>query len=456
MSSLLLSKITTTQHEMTTTAARAAVAMAGARCCLRPSLIATFAFFCSGYRVVSPAAAFHTTTSRKRPPHIGVVNMSDADNSATASTAGPLEMLCRATLDACHALTPTIASLYDSINSSEMKKGAKTKADNSAFTIADGLVQHLLIEELFDGIVGNIVGEEECDVNLDTEPYTVDDLEVPSEFIDIIQEAKSQVAKAKKQYLTESAKDETYRLLTAFLDPIDGTREFSTGKGEQCSICIGFSDDSGMPVAGVVYRPLSSKPTWAAGARSEGYTDSNLSMASKDEIDRAGLLTSNGSISPFIEELMKELDCPRTPSGGAGNKMLMLLEKKGKAYIQDRGVSRWDTSAAQAVIEAHGGVLCKLGAMISGQGKEESYTYLKSDTNLDFVAGEAHLTKYNAAAVGDMGDSNQMAMDASEVKPYANLCGLFAISAEENSEARKADLLAALKRAAKSSLPSFD
>lgn len=379
-----------------------------------------------------------------------------ADSSATASHAGPLETLCKGTLDACHALTPTIASLYDSINSSETKKVAKTKADNSAFTIADGLVQHLLIEELFDGIVGNIVGEEECDVNLNTEPYTVDDLEIPPQFVDIIQEAKSQVAKAKEQYLGESAQDDKYRSLTAFLDPIDGTREFSTGKGDQCSICVGFSDEAGMPVAGVVYRPLSSTPTWAAGAKSEGYTDSNLNMASKDESANAGLLTSNGSISPFIEELMKELDYPRTPSGGAGNKMLMLLEKKGKAYIQDRGVSRWDTAGAQAVIEAHGGVLCKLGTMINYQGKEDSYRYLKSDRNLDFVAGEASLTKYNAAAGGDIGDSRRMAMDASEVKPYANLWGLFAIGAEKNSEAHKADLLAALKRAAKSSPPSFD
>ena len=39
--------------------------------------------------------------------------------------------------------------------------------------------------------------------------------------------------------------------------------------------------------------------------------------------------------------LIKELGFDRVPSGGAGNKMLMLLEGKGAAYIQDRGVSRW-------------------------------------------------------------------------------------------------------------------
>mmetsp|Transcript_3127 Transcript_3127/g.9003 ORF Transcript_3127/g.9003 Transcript_3127/m.9003 type:complete len:443 (+) Transcript_3127:3-1331(+) len=439
----------------TTAAARA---VAGISCCRRPSVIAALAFFTSGSSVCGSAAAFHTEASSKKPPRIGIINMSSGDGSAP--TAAPLETLCKATLEACEALTPTIAALYESINSSESKKGAKTKADNSAFTIADGLVQHLLVEELLDGVVGNIVGEEECAVNLDTEPYTVDDLEIPAEIVDIIQEAKSQVANAKRRHLSSrSAQEDPYQTLTAFLDPIDGTREFSTGQGEQCSICVGFSDASGMPVAGVVYRPLSSTgtPTWAAGAKAEGYTDSKLIVASENERASAGLLTSNGSISPFIEDLMKELDYPRTPSGGAGNKMLMLLEKHGRAYIQDRGVSRWDTAAAQAVIEAHGGVLCKLSTMLNNEGEEKAYTYLESDTNLDFLAGEASITKYNAGAgTGDVSKSGRMAMFATEVKPYANLCGLFAIGADENTEAHKADLLAALKRAAKSSSPSFD
>ena len=446
---------------MKSTAAAAARAVAGFARYRRPSLITALAFITSGDSACGSAAAFHAEASRKRPPHVGVINMSPtaaAGGSAPSSEqGGPLETLCKATLEACEALTPTISSLYESINSSDSKKGAKTKADNSAFTIADGLVQHLLIEELLDGVVGNIVGEEECVVNLNTEPYTVDDLEIPAELIDLIEEAKSQVANAKKRHLgSRSAQGDTYQTLTAFLDPIDGTREFSTGMGEQCSICVGFSDASGMPVAGVVFRPLSNPhPTWAMGA--EGYTASRLNLASEEERGRAGLLTSNGSISPFIKELMRELDCPRTPSGGAGNKMLMLLEGHGQAYIQDRGVSRWDTAAAQAVIEAHGGILCKLSIMLNDEGKEESYAYLRSSTNVDFVANEATLTKYNAAAgVGDVSEAIRMAMNAAEVKPYANLCGLFAIGADENTKTRKADLLAAIKRAAKFSPPSFD
>ena len=49
--------------------------------------------------------------------------------------------------------------------------------------------------------------------------------------------------------LPESA---AYAGLVCFVDPIDGTREFCTGKGEQCSICIGFAEiASGMRLTAV-------------------------------------------------------------------------------------------------------------------------------------------------------------------------------------------------------------
>lgn len=47
--------------------------------------------------------------------------------------------------------------------------------------------------------------------------------------------------------------------------------------------------------------------------------------------DRGSLLTTNGRISSFIESLIRELKFKRVASGGAGNKMLMLLEGKGTA-----------------------------------------------------------------------------------------------------------------------------
>lgn len=79
--------------------------------------------------------------------------------------------------------------------------------------------------------------------------------------------------------------------------------------------------------------PLSSPPTWATGAVSEFYAEQSLLT---NETPSVGMLTSNGSISPFLEAVMSELDLPRIPTGGAGNKVLMLLEGRAEAYIQDR------------------------------------------------------------------------------------------------------------------------
>ena len=119
---------------------------------------------------------------------------------------------------------------------------------------------------------------------------------------------------------------------------------------------------------------------------------------------------------------MTELGYDRVPSGGAGNKMLMLLEGKGGCYIQDRGVSRWDTCGAQAVIEAHGGKLAKLTPFISKGGALESYTYLRSEHNLDFEPGTAALTPYNAANKASVRKGEVvLANSVEQVRPYSNL-----------------------------------
>jgi 3'(2'), 5'-bisphosphate nucleotidase len=386
---------------------------------------------------------------------------------------GHLEALCMVTLKACMEVTPAIEALYDSINNND--GNTKTKADDSVFTIADGLVQYILTEVLsLNQVVGEIVGEEDCIVNLTSKPYTVDDFVIPIEFETIVEDTISKIINMQQEWFSslsfseQKQQNNYYQSLTAFIDPIDGTREFSTQKGEQCTVCVGFADTrTGRPVAGVVYRPLS-KPqsTWAVGAKDENYVSSSLQQKVDNNDNLNGsLLTTNGRISPFLESIMDELQYERVCSGGAGNKMLMLLEGKGTAYIQDRGVSRWDTCAAQAVLEANGGILYKLDQFMSMSNNNDiieddddallSYTYRKTNENLDFVPDSALLTKYNAAD-GKGGIEQRLAVIASEVKPYSNLCGLMALNRSKNILKSKAEILDGLKRAARSSPPAFD
>eukprot|EP01038_Epipyxis_sp_PR26KG_P015283 gene15283-20587_t len=339
-----------------------------------------------------------------------------------------LSNLCDITLQACDTIAPLVVAFYSALNSSDT---TKLKADASVFTIADGLVQHLLMQHLFVNKFAAIVGEEDGSViNIITAPYKVEDLTIPNEFISLVDSVKAEIVN-----LSTQIDENLYKEITVFIDPIDGTREFSTALGEQCSICIGFADANGLPIAGVVYRPITQPPTFAAGAKSENYYRERLNNAS--EMKMNGFLTSNGGISPFIEQLIKELNFVRVPSGGAGNKMLMLLEGKGSAYIQDRGVSRWDTCGAQAVIESRGGILTKMHPFMSENKSLKSYTYLQSLTNLDFIPGLASLTPYNAAPATKKlikkGDPPRTVDDVNEVAPYSNLCGLLALVPLDNN-----------------------
>jgi len=346
-------------------------------------------------------------------------------------------------------LSDIVGPFYRSIDSNQT---SKLKSDKSVFTIADGIVQHLLTKHLFVNKFSSVVGEEDgSTINIVSAPYFVDDLTVPDEFTSIIDDARIKI-----EALGAQIHPDGYKELSVFIDPIDGTREFSTGLGEQCSICIGFSDANGRPVAGVVFRPLTSPLTYACGAASEGYIDSAL--CTDGPSNPRGLLTSNGSISPFIGRLIEELGYERVPSGGAGNKMLFLLEGRGGCYIQDRGVSRWDTCGAQAVIEAYGGTCSKLTKFVADQSLE-SYTYLRSDVNLDYEPGVAYHTPYNsvldkekAAAIKQ--GQKFLIEDASHAKPYSNLCGLFALDRENLS--RLSEFHSAIQRAMAISPPAYD
>ena len=285
---------------------------------------ATFIIFC---QLSVTSFIFPTSSASSRNIH-----------HITTTSMGPLENLCATSLRACDLMTPLIASIYKELILSAANSGVvkKVKKDNSAFTIADGTVQRLLINCLFSNVgFRDIVGEEDEAEGEDNDNfvdnnwwYHVQGLTIPKHMQPLVDTTRNQIETLAKDLLASNDYEAYYETLTVFIDPIDGTREFSSGKGEQCSICIGFADEHGKAIAGVVYRPLSkSAPTWVTGAKSEGYSDYNFGEDEGHSATSTALLSTNGSISPFLEKLLEELDVPRIKSGGAGNKMMMLLEQ---------------------------------------------------------------------------------------------------------------------------------
>ncbi|KAL3783962.1 hypothetical protein HJC23_013342 [Cyclotella cryptica] len=422
-------------------------------------------------------------SARNKPPSAmsnPIDNTRDTiGNEWLSGESGSLERLCTISLQACMLMNPLISEIYNELVSTDNECSVKTvKQDNSAFTIADGLVQRMFVDILFSNAAfRDIVGEEDAaavDQGEETTWDHVQGLVIPQELRPLVETTKENIrALAKSLDNTKSYQD-----ITIFIDPIDGTREFSTGKGEQCSVCIGFANEYGTAVAGVVYRPLTPRPTWAAGAKCEGYAACDFGE-NVEKFAGGGVLTSNGSISPFIEGLIHEFQTKRIKTGGAGNKMLLLFERslqQGKSegnqidatpsnsllYIQDRGVSRWDTCAAEAVLEAFGGKILKLTHILdsemndmSGVESQGRYHYLASETNLDFVPGRARLTKYNSIDSETI-QLNQLATDVRQVKPYSNLCGLVAFGKEWNSERGLTHISQTILKAAQMNEPSYD
>ena len=345
----------------------------------------------------------------------------------------PISELLEISKEACDLLAPMVKKFYWAINDTT----ATLKADKSYFTIADGIVQHMIINILFnkDNIkLKGIIGEENADVNITERPYTVDQLNVPTEYFDLVDEVAKKINELGMKINSKLNND--YGTNTIFVDPIDGTREFSTNLGEQCTILIGISDSNGNAVGGLIYRPIPTTPEYALGCADEKYKKCHFNDGVANDVSsNPTLVTTNGSITKFTEEFIKtkrnDVEMQRIKSGGAGNKALLLIENKATCYIQDRGVSRWDTCGPEAVLNAFGGCLVKLTSVINDNNEQErdTYTYLETAKNLDFLPKVAALTKYNASDVNNVkGKERVLVDDVALFKEYSNLCGLFALA----------------------------
>jgi 3'-phosphoadenosine 5'-phosphosulfate (PAPS) 3'-phosphatase len=282
----------------------------------------------------------------------------------------------------------------------------------------------MFIEYLFAGNkFHEIVGEEDDSVvNIIETPYMVDDLVVPEEFEELVTSTLEKV-KALASRIDQNA----YKDMTVFVDPIDGTREFATGKGDKVTILVGYNDAEGIPQAGIIYRPLTEPKTWASGAKSEGFKDGLLDVV--DKPNPKGVLITDGKVSPFIKSTIENSGMNMVPSLASGNRVLMLVEGKAGAYIRDTGgFAKWDTSGPQAVLEAYGGVMAKLPAFLEDKTMI-SYTHKKTTTNLDFCKRSVGLTLSNAK------DKNMfipgldsIITDVHLVKEYSCVQGLVALA----------------------------
>ena len=369
-------------------------------------------------------------------------------------------------VDGCKILQPLINTIY-------MSELSQLKSDNTAVTLADIIVQSLLHKLLKHFTIG-FIGEETLSYDFENH-CTVGEpkINVDTSLHSCIDETKEAIIKLCNLNIPHSDLIKQLNLI-AIVDPIDGTSEFIKKQGDKCpesTICIGFTKyETSLPEAGLIFRPIGSQnPEYAMGCKSENFKYDTLI---KNIPLHNRFLTSNYSISIFIEKLI-ERNYIKIPSGGVGNKVLMLLENGG-IYLQDRGLSRWDTCACQAILEAYGGLLCKLTDYIEAIDDENildimktsSYNYRISTINLDINKGarfskinsvdditiENNIRQYNKlntteqdtiiSVIKDNIKNEHFVNGMNEyIKPYSNLCGLVALTENFLNDKESMDLL---------------
>jgi len=150
-----------------------------------------------------------------------------------------------------------------------------------------------------------------------------------------------------------------------YIDPIDGTSEFSRGEDEwavQIGLCI-----DGEPVLGVVHEAGAGRLAW--GLRWGGQVLAELESSGRREPLRTGtsdmtalrLASSKSHASPKIEAVMRVLGIPEERNfrmGSVGVKVSTIARGRTDLYVHtSRGTKLWDSCAPHALLVAAGGQL---------------------------------------------------------------------------------------------------
>lgn len=151
--------------------------------------------------------------------------------------------------------------------------------------------------------------------------------------------------------------------ICVWVDPLDGTAEYTQGLLDHVTVLIGIAV-KGEAVAGVIHQPYFNyehgpdaqlgRTIWGiVGLGSFGF---ELKPPKADE--RIVVTTRSHETEGVRNAIAACQPTSVVKVGGAGHKVLLLIEGKAHAYIfASPGCKKWDTCAPEAVLRAIGGTL---------------------------------------------------------------------------------------------------
>lgn len=233
------------------------------------------------------------------------------------------------------------------LQSGELGIVEKTGA-NDLQTLADRLVQQSICASLsrrFPKVT--IIGEEDL-----PDEKVEEDLIESGQAEEILQKS----CPSEYSQLTEEE-------LVVWVDPLDGTKEYTEGLLDNVTVLIGIAH-RGRAIAGVINQPFYNyhlgpgadlgRTMW--GMPGLGGFGFQLQEAPSDKrIVTTTRSHSNKTVTDCVAA-MEPHEVVRV--GGAGNKIIQLVEGKATAYVfASPGCKKWDTCAPEAILQAVGGKL---------------------------------------------------------------------------------------------------
>ncbi|KAJ8924362.1 hypothetical protein NQ315_007158 [Exocentrus adspersus] len=181
--------------------------------------------------------------------------------------------------------------------------------------------------------------------------------EVPSDWVVTESDQDIISRECPKEYGVTKPED-----VVVWVDPLDGTSEYTQGLLDHVTVLIGIAVN-GRAVGGVIHQPYYNYQTEKDVRGRTLWGLVGLGVGGFNPVDPPTdkfIITTTRSHSDGI--VVKALEALNPDEilrvGGAGHKVLLLLEGKAHAYVfASKGCKKWDTCAPEAVLEALGGKL---------------------------------------------------------------------------------------------------
>jgi 3'(2'), 5'-bisphosphate nucleotidase len=200
----------------------------------------------------------------------------------------------------------------------------------------------------------------------DASPVTAADQESEAIILAALQRLAPSIAVIAEEAMAAGVKPDIGQVFW-LVDPLDGTREFISGRGE-FTVNIALISD-GVPVFGLVYAPaihdfyVTTGPNTAV--RGQVTPDSSALRTSDFAAqpirarlgNRAGLtaIASRSHLTAGTEAFLASLNIADRRSAGSSLKFCLIAAGEADVYPRVGPTNEWDTAAGQAVLMAAGG-----------------------------------------------------------------------------------------------------